>query len=137
VKTKNLITSQKIFINICHTDIIPAPAVDLSESELTKILESEEPSSFRIPMSLGESHDEVDKCIIYCFLSNIHYLFSKFCFYFLAGKPCTVYDVAINSTFYSKVESSLLFQTFLVTISMEGLEDKYTMELDKNGKITF
>lgn len=43
------------------------------------------------------------------------------------------YDVAINSKFFAKVESSLFFQTFLITIAMEGLEDKYKMELDKNG----
>ena len=47
------------------------------------------------------------------------------------------YDVAINSTFFLKVEGSLLFQTFLITIAMEGLEDKYKMELDKNGKFIF
>lgn len=45
------------------------------------------------------------------------------------------YDVAINSTFFAKVEGSLLFQTFLVTIAIEGLEDKYKMELDKNGMV--
>lgn len=48
-------------MNICHTTIIPAPA-DITESELTRILESDEPSTFRIPMSLGEGHEEVDKC---------------------------------------------------------------------------
>ena len=47
------------------------------------------------------------------------------------------YDVAINSTFFLKVGGSLLFQTFLITIAMEGLEDKYKMELDKNGKFIF
>ena len=61
VKTKNLITSQKVFLNICQTDAIPAPA-DITDCELTDILDSDEPSSFRIPMSLGEGHDEVDKC---------------------------------------------------------------------------
>lgn len=51
-------------MNICHTPIIPAPA-DVTESELTHILESEEPSTFRIPMSLGEGHEELDKCNTY------------------------------------------------------------------------
>jgi len=110
VKTKNLITSQKVFLNICQTDAIPAPA-DITDCELTDILDSDEPSSFRIPMSLGEGHDEVDK----------------------SGHQCTAYDIAINSTFFLKVESNLLFQTFLITLAMEGLEDKYSMELDKNG----
>ncbi len=63
VKTKNVITSQKIFVNICHTTVIPSP-VDVTESELTRIFESDEPSTFRIPMSLGEGHEEVDKCIL-------------------------------------------------------------------------
>jgi len=45
------------------------------------------------------------------------------------------YDVAINSAFFTKVDNSLLFQTFLITIAMEGLEDKYKMELDKNGTL--
>jgi PIH1 N-terminal domain len=44
-----------------------------------------------------------------------------------------VYDVAINSTFLSKVEGNLLLQTVLVTAAMEGMEDKYNLELDKNG----
>ena len=44
-----------------------------------------------------------------------------------------MYDVAINSKFFSKVEGGLVFQTFLVTAAMEGLEDKYNMELDKNS----
>lgn len=67
-KTKNLITSQKIFINICHTTIIPAPA-DVTEAELTQILDSDEPSTFRIPLSLGEGHEEIDKCMLYSFCS--------------------------------------------------------------------
>lgn len=54
---------------------------------------------------------------------------------YTAGQPCMAYDVAINSTFFAKVEGSPLFQTFLVTIAIEGLEDKYKMELDKNGMV--
>ena len=53
----------------------------------------------------------------------------------IAGHQCTAYDIAINSTFFLKVESNLLFQTFLITLAMEGLEDKYSMELDKNGSV--
>jgi len=133
VKTKNVITSQKIFVNICHTTVIPSP-VDITESELTRILDSDEPSTFRIPMSLGEGHEEVDKCnLIYRFFFLTKIVINEICFLHTAGQPCVAYDVAINSSFFAKVESSLLFQTFLITISMEGLEDKYKMELDKNG----
>ena len=61
VKTRNVITSRKIFLNVCQTDIIPQP-VDIDESELIKILETDEPTTFRVPMSLGEGHEELDKC---------------------------------------------------------------------------
>lgn len=48
----------KVFINICHSPSIPAP-VDMTEDELLQILE-EDQAGFRIPMSLGEPHAELD-----------------------------------------------------------------------------
>lgn len=60
VKTRNVITSEKVFLNVCRTDALPEP-VDVSEEQLTRILESDEPSTFRVPMSLGEGHQETDK----------------------------------------------------------------------------
>jgi len=39
---------------------VPAPK-DISDEELLKLLETEDPSGFRIPMSLGEPHAELDK----------------------------------------------------------------------------
>ena len=48
----------KVFINICHSPSIPPPA-DLTEDELLQMLE-EDQAGFRIPMSLGEPHAELD-----------------------------------------------------------------------------
>lgn len=48
----------KVFINICHSPSIPPPA-DMTEDELLQILE-EDQAAFRIPMSLGEAHAELD-----------------------------------------------------------------------------
>ncbi|MXQ84727.1 hypothetical protein E5288_WYG016710 [Bos mutus] len=48
----------KVFINICHSPSIPPPA-DLTEDELLHMLE-EDQAWFRIPMSLGEPHAELD-----------------------------------------------------------------------------
>lgn len=70
---------------------------------------------------------------IFLVLTLFFTITKEFCFLHIAGQPCVAYDVAINSAFFTKVENSLLFQTFLITIAMEGLEDKYKMELDKNG----
>lgn len=48
----------KVFINICHSASIPPP-VDVTEDELLQMLE-EDQAGFRIPMSLGEPHAELD-----------------------------------------------------------------------------
>jgi hypothetical protein len=50
----------KMFINICQTPDVPAPE-DISEETLVKIWSSDDHSSFRIPMSIGEGHVEADK----------------------------------------------------------------------------
>jgi hypothetical protein len=50
----------KVFINICQTSDVPAPE-DINEETLVKIWSSDDHSSFRIPMSIGEGHEEADK----------------------------------------------------------------------------
>uniref|UniRef100_A0A674IZP9 PIH1 N-terminal domain-containing protein n=1 Tax=Terrapene triunguis TaxID=2587831 RepID=A0A674IZP9_9SAUR len=74
-------SQEKVFVNICRSLHIPAPP-DLSCQELECLIESDSASSFRIPMSLGEPHAELDN----------------------SGNGCTAYDVVINSGFFSKVE---------------------------------
>ncbi|KAE8593848.1 hypothetical protein XENTR_v10019348 [Xenopus tropicalis] len=102
----------KIFINICKTNDIPAPP-DLSEVELVNILESDDPSGYRVPMSIGEPHVEVDN----------------------SGNGCTVYEIVINSTFFDKMKSNELFREFFITVAMEGLENKYEMELSRDWRM--
>lgn len=50
---------EKVFINICTSEKVPA-AKDVSDEELVKVLESVDPTQYRVPMSLGEPHVEVD-----------------------------------------------------------------------------
>lgn len=94
-------------MNICLTDAIPCPR-DITNDELMQILSSEDPSSYRVPMSIGEGRTEQDK----------------------SGAPATVYDVAINPEFFKKIEKDDLFRTFFLTVVFEGLQDKYQFELD-------
>ncbi|KAA0188306.1 hypothetical protein FBUS_09477 [Fasciolopsis buskii] len=49
-----------------------------------------------------------------------------------AGKGCTAYDVIINPTFLKKVQTSELFEAFLMTVLFEGLEQKYDVDLERN-----
>ncbi|CAH0714255.1 unnamed protein product, partial [Brenthis ino] len=107
VKTFTKPDKNKVFVNVCLTEAIPCPR-DISNEELMQILNSEDPSSYRVPMSIGEGRTELDK----------------------SGSPATVYDVAINPEFFSKIEKDVLFQTFFLTVVFEGLQDKYQFELD-------
>lgn len=99
--------NKKMFVNICLTDAIPCPR-DITNDELMQILSSEDPSSYRVPMSIGEGRTEPDN----------------------SGVPATVYDVAINPDFFKKIEKDDLFQTFFLTVVFEGLQDKYQFEID-------
>lgn len=94
-------------MNICLTDAIPCPR-DISNEELMQILSSEDPSSYRVPMSIGEGRTEPDN----------------------SGAPVTVYDVAVNPEFFKKIEKDDLFQIFFLTVVFEGLQDKYQFEID-------
>nr|ACO51970.1 PIH1 domain-containing protein 1 [Aquarana catesbeiana] len=103
---------EKIFINICKSSQIPA-APDLSEQELVTILESDDPSGYRVPMSIGGPHVEVDN----------------------SGSGCTAYDIVINSSFFDKIKNNELFREFFITVAMEGLENKYALELSREWRM--
>ncbi|KAI5639928.1 pre-RNA processing PIH1/Nop17 domain-containing protein [Phthorimaea operculella] len=107
VKTFTKPENKKVFVNICLTEAIPCPR-DITNEELMQILSSEDPSSYRVPMSIGEGRTEPDK----------------------SGAPASVYDVAINPDFFKKIEKDDLFQTFFLTVVFEGLQDKYQFEID-------
>ncbi|XP_052618175.1 PIH1 domain-containing protein 1 [Peromyscus californicus insignis] len=101
----------KVFINICHSPSIPPP-VDVTEDELLQMLE-EGQAGFRIPMSLGEPHAELDA----------------------KGQGCTAYDVAVNSNFYLRMQNSDFLRELVVTIAREGLEDKYGLQLNPEWRV--
>jgi len=103
---------RKVFINICKSRELPPPK-DISKNELIAILESEDPSDYRVPMSLGDPHEVSDK----------------------GGQKSTAFDIVVNTDFYTKAESSELFNTFLITVSMDGLDDKHNVELNRNDWI--
>ncbi|XP_007531411.1 PIH1 domain-containing protein 1 [Erinaceus europaeus] len=109
VKTNS--SEGKVFINICHSPSIPPPA-DLTEDELLQMLE-EDQAGFRIPMSLGEPHAELDA----------------------KGQGCTAYDVAVNSDFYRRMQNSDFLRELVITIAREGLEDKYGLQLNPEWRL--
>uniref|UniRef100_A0A671QT23 PIH1 domain-containing protein 1 n=1 Tax=Sinocyclocheilus anshuiensis TaxID=1608454 RepID=A0A671QT23_9TELE len=108
VKTSSVSDKKKVFLNICQSQVVPPPP-HLSQEALVDLLESEDPTSYRVPMSLGEPHTEVDN----------------------SSQGCTVYDVVINDEFFQKCQKDTLFQQFLIAVSLEGLENKYNLELSR------
>ncbi|XP_037087483.1 PIH1 domain-containing protein 1-like [Pollicipes pollicipes] len=76
----------KVFVNVCTSTDIPPPK-ELDEHELRQLLMDEERAAeFRVPMSLGEAHKELDK----------------------AGGPCVAYDVVIHPRFHAQVEAMMI-----------------------------
>lgn len=76
---------EKVFINVCTSEKVPA-AKEVSEEELAKILHSVDPTQYRVPMSLGEPHVELDNRgegrVLYVYIDSCCCLF-VFCMLFL------------------------------------------------------
>uniref|UniRef100_A0A803T8J0 PIH1 domain-containing protein 1 n=1 Tax=Anolis carolinensis TaxID=28377 RepID=A0A803T8J0_ANOCA len=100
------VSGEKVFVNVCKSPHLPPPA-DLTNEELSCLIESEAASNFRIPMSLGEPHAEVDN----------------------SNNGCTAYDVTINTSFFNKMEGNKFLKEFFITIVLEGLSEKYNLDL--------
>ena len=52
-----------------------------------------------------------------------------------AGSACTAYDICISSSFFNKVNENNSFMGFLISIAIEGLENKYSLKLDRSMTI--
>lgn len=112
VKTFSEPDKEKVFINVCQSNSVPPPP-ELSREKLVELLQSDDPSGFRVPMSLGEPHTEIDN----------------------SSQGCTAYDVVINQDFFQKCQKDPLFQQFVILVSVEGLENKYNLELSREWKV--
>lgn len=99
-------TDEKYFINVCQTPEIPPPE-DLNDEELTAILRSDEPSSFRIPMSISEPRISKDK----------------------SNNPVDVVDIAVHPNFFAKLQKSLIYHQFFLALMAEALSDKYNVQI--------
>ncbi|CRL00438.1 CLUMA_CG013703, isoform B [Clunio marinus] len=107
-------SKEKFFINICHTSEIPAPK-DISEKELHKLIETQNATEFKVPLSVTKPRVGKDK----------------------SGNDVEISDVAINTEFYTKKikRSDGLFYHFLITLVFESLEQKYQIVIDTTNFI--
>ncbi|NXW86698.1 PIHD1 protein, partial [Alopecoenas beccarii] len=49
------------------------------------------------------------------------------------GQGCTAYDVVVNSEFFRTLQTDPLYREFFLTVAMEGLAEKYGLELELTG----
>ena len=90
---------------------------------------------FRVPMSLGEPHPELDHGMYICYQPNqcsLNFILQIKLFMKLAGCACVCYDVCINSNFFKKVNENSTFMGFLMSIVIDGLENKYSIKVDRS-----
>ncbi|XP_050428297.1 PIH1 domain-containing protein 1-like [Adelges cooleyi] len=112
VKTFKIDDKSKVFINLCHHSEIPPPE-DITQEELIDVLNSKDPERYCVPLSIGTEHAEVDK----------------------SNNPVKVYDVAVNSDFFKKCQGNELFMTFIVSATLEGIAEKFKMEISSENPI--
>ncbi len=89
---------------------------------------------YRVPMSLGEPHSELDNCKYFLFDYKIKFL-KFFLNNFSAGEACSAYDVCISPDFCKKILENATFMGFFMSIVIEGLEEKYRIKLDRSTYI--
>ncbi|NXU93498.1 PIHD1 protein, partial [Xiphorhynchus elegans] len=49
------------------------------------------------------------------------------------GRGCTAYDVVVNSGFFRTLQADPLYLEFFLTVAIEGLSEKYGVELELTG----
>lgn len=103
---RTLTGGNKFFVNICQTDAVPPPE-PISRDELQTLLATEKESNYRVPMSISELR-QVDH----------------------RGASHTVCDVAIHPVYMRKVVTDDLFSDFLIQIIIEGIDQKYNVQLN-------
>ncbi|XP_078036542.1 PIH1 domain containing 1 [Augochlora pura] len=102
---------EKVFLNICTSDKIPAPE-DISDTQLFEIISKENPE-FVIPMSIGNEKLESDK----------------------GGSPCITYDVAINVRYFEKCHQRKHFLLFTISVIMDGVGMKMNRVLNSEDYV--
>eukprot|EP00055_Hartaetosiga_balthica_P006437 m.20169 g.20169 ORF g.20169 m.20169 type:complete len:333 (-) comp5222_c2_seq1:372-1370(-) len=111
VKT-NIESGEKIFLNICHSPLLPSPP-SISDEELAIVIANMDNSKFRIPMSIGTAHTESDN----------------------NGKPSRAFDVVLNSSVIDRLQTREGMKEFVIELTMCQIEAKNNLALNREYKV--
>lgn len=108
IKTREVETNKKVFVNVCTTDAIPPPE-NVSEEDIAAIINSdivdlnERLSNFKVPMSIGSLRTEVDH----------------------NNEKAKLCDVAINTAFFKDLQNRPDLKKFFYCVLFEGIREKH------------
>ncbi|KAJ3118446.1 PIH1 domain-containing protein 1 [Phlyctochytrium bullatum] len=98
----------KVFINVCHHEVIPPPP-DASLEEIAKAAAEGNYGDYKMPLSLAGPHVSKDK----------------------AGATCLVFEACMCPSSVHKAKHDLAFQGWIAELCFEWLEEKHKISLER------
>ncbi|RKO94328.1 PIH1 family, partial [Blyttiomyces helicus] len=98
----------KVFVNICHSPLIPPPPL-VSDEELRRALNAEDNATYKVPLSLSPPRPDRDK----------------------SGKTCLVFDACVHTDPVMKAFADGDFRLFLTELALEWVEEKHKLQLSR------
>lgn len=102
----------KVFINVCHSELLPDPP-KLSDQELAHAIATWDNSKYRIPMSIGEPHAELD----------------------VAKQGCTAYDAVMSTDAFNEIKVRAGMREFIIELVISQIEHKFKTLLDRDYNV--
>ncbi|KRY45850.1 Membrane-bound transcription factor site-2 protease [Trichinella britovi] len=102
---------EKLFVNFCTSTLLPCAEM-ITEAELVSILESDNPGSYRVAISIGRREPVLD----------------------CGGRPGSAFTVLFNDDFHRRrTSTSDLFRTFLICVALDEIQSKHGVTLDREN----
>ena len=101
-----------MFINVCHSELLPDPP-KLSDQELAHAIATWDNSKYRIPMSIGEPHAELD----------------------VAKQGCTAYDAVMSTDAFNEIKVRAGMREFIIELVISQIEHKFKTLLDRDYNV--
>ncbi|KAJ3203452.1 PIH1 domain-containing protein 1 [Dinochytrium kinnereticum] len=105
--TGNWKKGMKVFVNVCHHEVIPPPP-DASLEEISQAAAEGNHAAFKMPLSLAGPTVDKDK-----------------------GALCLVFEACISPTSVAKAQQDQAFITWVAMLCFEWLEEKHKILLER------
>ncbi|XP_078362461.1 protein kintoun-like [Oculina patagonica] len=109
VKTTDVSTGVKAFVNICSNQHIGKPSSQYVKKEENG--EKRAGHQWNIPYSLSQPRDDVDR----------------------AGKKCAVYDAVFHPDTYKKGQEDKRFKQLMIDTAFDGIQREFKVTLDRKN----